>query len=80
MNGYHTARDTDLNSNDVIFKYKGENYSKNQYFFGETKQKEQKEVSTVCFLEFRPQMYRSVINPLLHGRFQTHMSKCSERE
>jgi len=36
-------RDTDLNCNDVIFKYKGENYSKNQYFFGETKQKEQKE-------------------------------------
>ena len=31
-------RATDYNSNDVVFKYKGEQYSKNQYFFPETKQ------------------------------------------
>ena len=49
-------RDTDLNSNDVIFKYKGENYSKNQYFFGETKQKEQKEV-TFRYIKFSPNYF-----------------------
>lgn len=30
------TRDSDLSDGDVIFKYKGANYSKNEYFFGNT--------------------------------------------
>ena len=30
------TRDSDLSDGDVVFKYKGANYSKNEYFFGNT--------------------------------------------
>ena len=37
----------DYNANDVVFKYKGEQFSKNQYFFPETKQNQQVNINFI---------------------------------
>jgi len=60
------SRETDLNENDVIFKYKGEQYSKNQYFFGDQqKQKEQEPKKTPfeMFLEDDGPYSRKLFGP-----------------
>jgi len=40
------SRDSDLSDGDVIFKYKGANYSKNEYFFGNTVKRTEPKFST----------------------------------
>ncbi|XP_023327865.1 uncharacterized protein LOC111700993 [Eurytemora carolleeae] len=58
--------ETDINQNDVVFKYKGENYSKNQYFFGDSKkqEKETRKTPFEMFLEDDGPYSRKLFGPV----------------
>ena len=76
------TRDSELSDGDVVFKYKGENYSKNEYFFGNTArrsepkyssdyvsvQEQNKKTPYQMFLEDDGPYSRKLYGPLNHNK------------
>ena len=82
------TRDSDLSDGDVIFKYKGANYSKNEYFFGNTTRRtepkysndylaaeQDKKTPYQMFLEDDGPYSRKLYGPLKHSEQERDKDK-----